>query len=759
MPETIQPAAGQLENVSESGEVPKSRLATAEAARSMLSGLIEADIPAAIDRTRIQKHIDGAPPFTRDELEKAGQGWRANVPWGAARARIRDYLVAFHDIITSTNVLPNVKVKAGDIRQRATWGQKISQRFHALLFASYNDWDFIKEMHMHQKQLAVHGIGPCFRRQARDWRFHAMKRRNILVPRDSPADISRIPVAFVRDVLYVHELYAMIRGDKAKTNWNKTAAFAAIKGAQIKADDKFNMEVAEEMWKDNQYDWGLNKSTVVKVAHVFVREFNGISHHLFTEDAVADYKPAKEDTGYIYSEVGKLKDIGERLWVCFQEIGNGDFESVRGLGMEAHLFGQMNDRLNNGLADNGLAAGAVMWQAESPEAADKMTRSFEIGPHRIIPTGLQKVDVSTGAGVQAQLAVSNHFSQQESATTGGFRTRATTPSNQERTATEVEAEIGETSKLSNASVADYCIQADKLIEASFRIATSATLLDSDPGGPAALEMKRLLIEEDGIPEEMFHEICATACVTITRPIGNGSYADRVSRLSRIGQFIGDMPDRKRRQFVRDNIAYIGGDRELADTYGPDLEDENPGLERSLAILENNGFQGGGQQDPFSPDNSHAVHFPTHYEFAMQLLKGDPQKSVPILNIVGPHMNEHLEALRNDPTRRSEFKQFNKQFSELMKMVDRARQMAEMAANSQQQAQQSPEMMESQATIALKGQETQADIARKDAKAQQQMAVKDATTAQNMRLKELQAEQQRALMQAQSESAKASQSKQ
>lgn len=735
------PANQPLENVSgDVGEtvVPKSRLATAEAARSMLSKLIEADIPASIDRTKIQRNIDGAPPFTQDELEAAGQANTANCNWGGARARIRDYLTAFHDIITSTQTLPNVKVTVGDIRQRSKWGQSISQRFHDLLFATYADWSFLYNMQLHHKQLAIHGVGPCFRRVRRDWRFHALKRRNILVPRDSPSDISRVPIIFVRDTMYVTELYKFIRGKKDRTKWNKDAALAAIKGAQIATSDRFNTEDAEQLWQDNAYDWSMNKSQVVKVGHAFVREFDddgkegGISHHIFTENGIEDYKPKGEDTGYLYSDVGGLSAVSDAVWVCFQDVGNGDFESVRGLGLEAHHWGEMQSRLNNGLANNAIEAGAVVWQADTPEHAEKMTR-IEIGPNRLVPSGITQIPLNTGAGVQAQLSVSNHFSELEAAGTGTFRTKATTPSNNARTATEVEAEIGETSKLSNSSVANYLIQLDTLIEGTFKAATRPTMLPSDPGADAALEMKRLLIEEDGIPEEFYDEICKSAKVSVTRPIGNGSYADRIARLKNIGQFIGDMPDRKRKQFVRDNIAYIGGDRSLADAYGPDLEQDEPGLERSLAILENNGFMGGGQQDPFSPDNSHEVHFQAHIEFAQQMLGGDPQKAAGVMQFLAPHMAEHVQALENDPTRRAAFDQFEKQLGAMQNDIKRVNKMAQEAAEAAQQQQQpSPEMAAVQSDAQIKATATQADIARKDAKAKQSMAATDAKTAQHLK---------------------------
>lgn len=743
-PETI--SAGGLQNIGPDNKVPKSRLATAQAARGMLSQLIDADIPASIDRTRIQRNIDNYPPFTQTELEKAGQGWRSNFNSGGARAKIRDYLTAFHDIITSTSTLPCVKITIGDKGQRADWGQKFSQRYHEVLFGSYEEWNFLKEMELHHKQLAIHGVGPVFRREAKDWRFYALKRRNILVPRDSPADLTRIPIIFIRDTMYVNELYKYIRNPsdikkaKENTKWNRDAAMTAIKGAQISTPDKFNVEDAEEQWQDNEYDWGLTKSKQVKIAHAFVREFDGISHHIFTETTPVGQSVTDNDgtDGYLYSDVGGLDSMLEAVWVCFQDVGNGDFESVRGLGLEAHQWGEAQNRLNNGLFDNALMAGAVMVQADTPEHAEKMTR-IEIGPFRVVPPGIEFPQINTGAGVQAQLAVANHFGQQESTNTGSYRTRAAAPSNQERTATEVEAEIGETSKLSNASVSHYLVQLDQLIDQTWKALTRPDMVESDAGAEIAVEFRRLLLEEDGIPPELFEELCRTAKVTVTRPIGNGSYADRVSRLSRIGQFMPEMPERKRKTYIRDSIALIGGDRALADAYGPDVEGDAPGIEYSLAVLENNGFIAGGTQDPFNPDNAHEIHLPIHLQAAAQILQGDPEKAVQIMQALQPHMEEHLEALAQDPTRKQDYASYNRTVAEVKRVTDKLTRQVEMAAQSQQ-PEMSPEMMQMQADNARKDQATQADIQRKNAKTESDMKRKDVTTAQQLSINQAKAQQ-------------------
>ncbi len=375
-----------------------------------------------------------------------------------------------------------------------------------------------------------------------------------------------------------------------------------------------------------------------------------------------------------------------------------------------------------------------MWQADTPEHANKLTR-IEIGAHRMIPSGIKFQQVNTGAGVQSQLAVSQHFSQLEEQGTGVYRTGATTAQNQARTATEVQAAVGETSKLNNASVGHYLMQGDGLVTEVFRRSTRKTILEADGGGKEALAFKDRCIER-GIPEEIFYDLCASARVTMTRPIGNGSYADRIARINAIGQNIGDMPERKRARFIRDRIAYVGGSRELADLYGPDLEQQFPGIEQSLAILENNGFQGGGTQDPFSPDNAHTVHLPIHMEFAAKLVQGNPQQSSPILEPLYAHMAQHVMALENDPTRKAEFKHYEAQIGALQNAMKQVAHMAELQAQAAPQPpQQTPEVIKAQGDVQIQAQSAQADSQIKADKAKNQMAIKDASEAQKIKHRE------------------------
>src|SRR5690606_23594307 len=197
--------------------------------------------------------------------------------------------------------------------------------------------------------------------------------------------------------------------------------------------------------------------------------------------------------------------------------------------------------------------------------------------------------------------------------------------------------------------------------------TRQNILPSDPGGQEALAFVKRVLDR-GVPKQALQYFIAK----VTRPIGNGSEADRIQRMNLIKEYIGEMPEEKRRQFVRDAISYVGGSRELANRYGPDVEPQGPTVHAKLAMFENASLaQGADPASFFSPDDPHATHFPIHRDYLVELMQSDadPQQVAVAVQSFGPHMSAHLKGMEGDPTRKIELQQYKQEFAEIMKMAD------------------------------------------------------------------------------------------
>ena len=165
---------------------------------------------------------------------------------------------------------------------------------------------------------------------------------------------------------------------------------------------------------------------------------------------------------------------------------------------------------------------------------------------------------------------------------------------------------------------------------------------------------------------------------------------------------------------------------------------------SIASLENNAFQSGGQVI-VDPDQNHFVHLTVHLQFASQLVQGvqsqqvDPRQASQMLASALPHFIVHLQNMENDPTRKEQFDNMNEQVSELMKIADQINSMAadlqereqEAMMQQEQQPEQSPQMMVAMNKIQLDRAKFQNDAQLKQAKVQHQLALKDKQVAQKL----------------------------
>jgi hypothetical protein len=125
--------------------------------------------------------------------------------------------------------------------------------------------------------------------------------------KEAPSEPARLPIVFVRDWMYVDEVFKHIKnGAKAmpkSSRWNYDACIDAIRHAQKVDKDKFNSRPRKRSGKNNAWNWSYTESDAVMIAHAYVREFNGkISHHIFTENAVpSENGMPKNDESAIFS--------------------------------------------------------------------------------------------------------------------------------------------------------------------------------------------------------------------------------------------------------------------------------------------------------------------------------------------------------------------------------------------------------------------------------------------------------------------------
>jgi predicted DNA-binding protein (UPF0251 family) len=232
-------------------------------------------------------------------------------------------------------------------------------------------------------------------------------------------------------------------------------------------------------------------------------------------------------------------------------------------------------------------------------------------------------------------------------------------------------------------------------------------------------------------------------VRATRSIGQGSSAARMQAMELIGQYLPQLPESNRKRVINANIAAIAGQTGV-ETFGIPEDVKPNGNDVSIASLENNALQQGGQV-LIDPDQNHYTHLTVHLQFAGSLVQGVQQQQVDPRQVSGamqaliPHALSHLEFLQQDPTRSDQYDSMNEQLSELMKIADQLNKYAQQideqeqaqAAQQQGQPQQDPKVMVAMNKIELDRMKFQNDAQIRQAKAQHQMQLQDKKTAQRL----------------------------
>jgi len=720
---------------------PKTRIESAGAARSMLYELIDDDQIASYRRSQIQGMIDGNPPYNEQQLREAGQADRINVNWGHARSKVENAVIPYFDILTSVPNYATIKTQYGkDMGKREEWSRIISDEFHKLL--ERDNPNFLAQHQVCQKQLVIHGQGPMYFPDGVDWRAKALEPWAFVVPKGVKVDWNNWEFCYVLDEMYCEQLYSYIEDEEAASRggWDVEECREAIMSARVdEQDQRRPWEWYQKELKNNALYYSYAKSKIIKVAHMYVKEYDGrISHYIFDR---------LNSTEWLCAKPSRYAKFSNAFTVFLNGVGNGFYHGVRGLGQEAFAFGEANNRMLNALMEGVILSSCTMFQPQTAADAEKL-KTVQIGPYRILPPGLNLVQQNVSPNLSAAMQTAAFFQGAESDNTGRFAPTVSGGGGRKKGNKEVEFEIGEKSRLTNVLSEIYLQTLDVHYAEVYRRASNPNLIEEDHGGPEALRFQKACMDR-GVPAGALLDI---ESVKATRSIGQGSSAARMQAMELISEYLPQLPESNRKRVINANIAAIAGQTGV-ETFGIPEETKPDGNDLSIASLENNALQQGGQV-LIDPDQNHFTHLTVHMQFAGQLVKAvqekqlDPRMGDKAMQALIPHMLTHLKYMEEDPTRKQQYDEMNEQLSELMKIADQMAKFAEQIneqeqAAQQQQAQasqQDPKTLVAMNKIQLDRMKFQNDAQIKQAKAQHQMQLQDAKTAQKMMVNRLQTAQ-------------------
>jgi hypothetical protein len=749
------------------GEAPCARVGDVDAARSIYLSLKKADEGSSRNRALIDGMFNGAPPFNANDLKEVGQGERTNLDFGEAAALKDQALAGYYDLTNSVDKLARIRTTYGSPEQAAEWSEIIGEEFHRTL-RGWSEFEF-----NHQRlsdYFVTHGVGVAYFEDELDWRWRVTGLNEFRIPRGTRASEAEIEVATVDREYRSDELYGFIRDPEiaASLGWDVATVKEALKRAcaQDTTTSLGDWEKLEVELKNNDILYGTAKSKVVKVVHMWVKEFCGcVSHLIFLQEPLPTDVGAMKES-FLYRKEKRF-DSPTQCWVTFTYgVGNGTYHGIRGLGFKIYPHIQVLNRLRCGMVDGALLSSSLIVQPSdsSTRALDDLTLTY-YGPYALFPPGLKIVDKAVPNLQQNIIPVINDMAMQMSNNTGAYQTHANTgDSNQARTAYEVKAQLQKEAVLSNASINLFYHPWKRILTEVFRRLTRRDYNAREPGGKEAVEFRKRLLKR-GVPEEAIHRVINVEPV---RAIGYGSPAMRMAAIDETMSIFGSLDEMGRINLLRDRVAARFG-QEVVDRYIPAPQTTlRPPLDFKIAVLEN-ATMSTGSPIPVSPGENHFIHASTHLNAVDQLDRAvaegasNPMEALSAFQMFLPHLGEHLTQLGSDLVRKDQVALMRQRHQQLTASAQRLADELQAMQENQQKAQQaeaerqqtalmaeyqamqkklaeseqlSPEaqqrLMERRAELQMKIEKHQADLQMKDAQTAQKLALEDAKAAAKIR---------------------------
>ena len=725
-----------LDNISEEGAPPESRLSSPEAVVDLVQMLIRSDEGRNRVRAKVKGIIDGNPPYNPADLRRTGQAYRTNVNFREAEAFFSISLTAFYDIFSETPTYATVKTNVGNDSERVSYSRILTEEFDRF---QKKDREFDYTMQLSQHEMVLYGVGPIIFESPTSCKSRAIKAGDLLIPENTRSNPDDWEVAAVRRQYQAHELYHYIRDSKAAATvgWDVEAVRKAIiESGPEDYRKQQNWEWHQQRIRNNDihYSAQCNK---VNASHVYVREYpqageedGKISCYIVLEN---------EGSSFLYKHIRKYDNWDQVLHPLYYDKGDGQHHSVKGLGVKMYPVIELKNRQKCQFIDAAAMASSLHLQPQTPEAGQKVSL-VNMGSVTVLPPKFDVVQRQFSGIVDAPIAVDRELENVLQSGLAQYRQRLDKPQGNPKTATEVQAIVQQASVLGKTQIARYYQQLDRFFAEKYRRASDPSVTDA-----MAIDFQKRVLAR-GVPKEALNDV---DYVEASRNYGQGSAFLRLQTISGLMQISGQLPESGRNALMRDYIAALAGQQQVGRYMVEPEQDVYAKDQVAEANIENAVMQTGNPVI-ITDSQNHLIHAQTHIGKGAELVQAAQQGAntgaiAEFFGILLPHIEEHIIQLSADPNRKNETKQLGEQLKELTDYANEISQQAadqmQAEAQAQQEAMQqqgpaiSPEEQAKMASMereeARKDAQLQAELERNQLKLKQELALADAKAAANI----------------------------
>lgn len=723
-----------LENLSDSGTPPKSRLNSPQAAKELADSMIRAGEKRNRTDAAVYGMVTGRQPYSDSELQKNGQLWRCNVNWGIGKSYLEVALTQPWDVVASAPTYCSIDLDFGPPEAREDWSKIVTEEFDRL---NRRDRDLLYMFQLSQHNMVLYRYGPVVWFHPTDFRAQAIPQEDLFVLDNTKSNVSLWEAAVIRVPYAVHKLYGEIRNSEAatKAGWRVQAVKDSIMRAMPEDKSKHQddwMQFEQRLANNDLYE--TSKSESVMVYWVLWREFPTAE---YPEGAISMAAVSGDDSSqdWLYLHNNRYDDWRQVVCNFYYDNGDGTHYSVDGLGVK--MFGalSMYDRIQCHAVDAAIFGAAYHFQALSDTGMDALAVQ-PFGPYMLHPPGTNYVQTTPmGQALDSLVGVKQDLLFNLGNNLALYRQQRGSKKGNPATATEIQTEVENTSILGKSQLTRYFEQLDDFWTERARRACSTKQSSSMPGAKEALEFQKRCAMR-GVPPQALQNL---GKVMATRTIGYGNAGARNLAYQRLMELMPLLNEAGRRHLIEDVVdSQVGA--ALMRRYVPEEQYSPDDMAQMAEARQSVGGMKVGVPPVLTPFQNPVIYAEEYIKAASGVVGSlqsgaDPKEVFDFLAVCGPAIQAHLQRLASDPTRKQVYAALLERFKKLAQITDQLEKQlrGSMQAQVRKQQQLEAQRRQMQGDMALKAQESQAKTQLKAQEKQHSMQLKQMQTQQKMQL--------------------------
>jgi hypothetical protein len=530
-----------VQTISADGTAPKMRIATASAAYTAYYKHWQANVRRDQRFGDIAGIYSGFPPIPPVSLERNGQAEMPNINTKQFQAKLNTYVSTWTAINAQGDGFAEVKLKHDDPMEAERRSKVVTEEFNDAirLWGIQDEQDFqagseyVLECSARDTQMGMFAVGLAYFRDSIDFRFRMIPTRRVYVAEGTRLTLDNCAAMFIQDSMSVTDLYAM----RDKPGWNSDAILRNLYDHVEYRAPGLNHQCSYSEWVNevrNNDTWLLNDFRPVTLIHGFVKEFDGtITQMTFTDlygtgrsgDSLnSKNSKYKEDSdGFLFLKT-KVATRWRQIIVPFADNAGPecDWHGVKGFGDLIFDGCHQNNQMYCKAAAGAIMTNLLMFQGASESDTQKMDQ-ITFTQFGLMAPGLQLEQVRFQADIEGALSLFNVGSQIMSENTRIAPQNQKTVTNEQPTATQVQADRADRAQFTTLQIAIYrAVGQDVLFGEMYRriAQPAAKYPDSWAGGKVAKRFRDNCAKR-GIPEA---DLLKVKLVRANRNVGSGDLA-------------------------------------------------------------------------------------------------------------------------------------------------------------------------------------------------------------------------------------------